>query len=239
MILTALFAHPDCTSLPSIESCLPLFDQCVHVGKDETSSASNQAPPKTFYCKGLIIVVLGGSPNSNHFFLIEEVKPKKFRVYDNLRGNTWIKRSEIGKKHKVYGLVLCAQKRTPATFSFDPAIYANVAKPTKMMWSRSVLVVILKPLVLNVLRVECKLVSDSVRIVKVLLTKSTTKRKILVIIVVNLLVERNRLIKIVRSLPKKRHASAILSMNFHLVQKRRSNVQMMLLTFILNMLTKE
>ena len=49
---------------------------------------------------------------------------------DNLRGYTWIKRSEIGKKHKVYGLVLCAQKRTPSTFSFDPAIYANVAKPT-------------------------------------------------------------------------------------------------------------
>ena len=64
------------------------------------------------------------------FFLIEEVKQKKFRVYDNLRGHTWIKRSEIGKKHKVYGFVLCARKRTPSTFSFDPSIYANVAKPT-------------------------------------------------------------------------------------------------------------
>ena len=130
LILTALFAHPDCTSLPSIETCLPLLDQCVHVGESEISSTTNQASPTTLYCKSLIIVALGGSPSSNHFFLIEEVKQKKFRVYDNLRGHTWIKRSEIGKKHKVYGFVLCARKRTPSTFSFDPAIYANVAKPT-------------------------------------------------------------------------------------------------------------
>ena len=126
LILTPLFAHPDCTSLPSIENCLTLFDQRVDVEENEASLTTN----KTLYCKSLIIVALGGSPNSNHFFLIEEVKQKKFRVYDNLRGHTWVKRSEIGKKHKVYGLVLCAKKRTPSTFSFDPAIYANIAKPT-------------------------------------------------------------------------------------------------------------
>ena len=130
LLLTALFAHPDCTSLPSIETCLPLLDQCVHVGASEISSTTNQASPTTLYCKSLIIVALGGSPNSNHFFLIEEVKQKRFRVYDNLRGHTWIKRSEIGKKHKVYGFVLRARKRTPSTFSFDPSIYANVAKLT-------------------------------------------------------------------------------------------------------------
>ena len=129
LVLTALFAHPNCTSLPSIESCLPLFDQCVRIGENEASSTINQVSPKTLYCRSLIIVALGGSPNSNHFFLIEEAKPNKFRVYDNLRGYTWIKRFEISKKHKVYGLVLCAQKKSPSTFSFDPAIYANVAKP--------------------------------------------------------------------------------------------------------------
>ena len=75
--LTALFAHPDCTSLPSIETCLPLLDQCVHVGASEISSTANQASPTTLYCKSLIIVALGGSPNSNHFFLNRRSQTEK------------------------------------------------------------------------------------------------------------------------------------------------------------------
>ena len=177
LILTALFAHPNCTSLPSIESCLPLLDQCVHVGESEISSTTNQAPPKTLYCKSLIIVALGGSPNSNHFFLIEEVKQTKFRVYDNLRGNTWIKQSEIGKKHKVYGLVLCAQKRTPSTSALILLYMRMLLNLRIMMQLRSILVVMTKPLIPNVLRVACKLASDLVHTVKELLLNSITRKK--------------------------------------------------------------